>query len=532
MYNNKLFLGFSVSSYLIKIIIIFWLINKPQSLTDSVTFFITSVMGCIFWIVSLTPILYLIWKYIHRKYDFFEERGLPYAKPTPIFGNSFKLMFKLEALPELMLGISNKFRTSKFVGFFDFREPSLVIQDPDMIKQIGVKDFENFVNHQLFATSDADELFVHSLFLMKDQRWKDMRGTLSPAFTGSKMRMMFELVRDCANSGTAFLKDKCDSKGYLTIDAKEIFSQITVNVISTCAFGLEVDCLRNPKNEVFEKVKKIFSSFESFASLMKFLLMSAFPKIIEWLNIPITPIDCSIFFKKLVSDTIQYRKNTNTFRPDVIQLLIQAMEGKLHHETDKQHDDSSFAAIQESEIDKRGGRKNWTDIEIAAQCFIFFTAGYETTSTLLAFAAIELAINEDVQEKLYQEIASVKKELNGGAITYEALQKMQYLDAFICEALRKHPPVVAIDRVCNKDTLIDDGNGQAFMIPKDMTVQFNTIGLHYNPKYFSNPDQCDPERFLGENKSKIKPYTYMPFGVGPRACIGKLPDIYLSHNFF
>uniref|UniRef100_A0A336LNI4 CSON013237 protein n=1 Tax=Culicoides sonorensis TaxID=179676 RepID=A0A336LNI4_CULSO len=477
-------------------------------------------MSFILSVVLIVTVIFALYKYVTRKNNFFLERNVPFLKPVPLFGNQLRGMLRIESGPDMLLNMGSNYRDVPFIGWFDFMNPGLIVQSPEIIKQLCIKDFENFVNHRGFGESEIDELFNNSLFLMKDQRWKDMRATLSPAFTGAKMRMMFDLVKKCAQNMVSYCNEKCvNDNGNMTTEARDLFTRVTTDVIATCAFGLEVDCLRDPKNQIFENSKKILD-FESPIFMLKFMAMTVMPKIAKWLEISVTPKATTEFFKNLVSDTISHRRKTNAFRPDVIQLLIQAMDGKLKHEIDKKDDEAGFATIEESEIGKKSGRRDWTDAEIAGQCFIFFLAGYETTATLLNFAAYQLAVDQEIQSKLYEEIQETKNRLDGDSISYEILMKMEYLDAFICECLRMYPPMIAIDRVCSKDTTIDDGKGNSFTIPKGMFVFFNPFAVHYNPKYYPNPAKFDPTRFLGENKKKIEPYTFISFGVGPRACIG------------
>ncbi|KAK9752526.1 Cytochrome P450 [Popillia japonica] len=99
---------------------------------------------------------------------------------------------------------------------------------------------------------------------------------------------------------------------------------------------------------------------------------------------------------------------------------------------------------------------------------------------------------------------------------------MKYMDMIISETLRKWPGVTATDRVCSKPYTIQPSNlneEPVHLKPGDVIfVPIN--GIQRDPKYFPNPDVFDPERFSDENKGNIKPYTYMPFGLGPRNCIG------------
>lgn len=478
-------------------------------------------MDVIIWIILLLTILVAIYKYLTFNFNYFRDHNVPHKKPLPLFGNQIKFFTKQQSIPDFFLDIGNDFRDEAYVGFYECRTPSLFVLSADAVKQICIKNFDNFVNHSAFSEGASDELLCSSVFFMKDQKWRDMRATLSPAFTGSKIRMMFDLVRDCADNFVSYCNEQCEESGFMSFRPKEVFSKVTMDIIATCGFGLQIDSLRDPQNRLYQMFNKVLE-MKGIVTILKLLVMILSKDLAKWLGISFLPKDTSEFTKKLVADTISHRKKTNQFRPDVIQLLIEAMEGKLKHDKHtKDSDDTSFATIKESEIDKKGGRQDWSDVEIAAQCFIFLVGGYDTTSNLFNFISYELAVDPVIQERLYEEVRETQQRLNGAPVTYEAIQKMQYLDAFICECLRKHPPMLQIDRVCNKETVIHDGKGNIFTIPVGMKVNLNPFAMHYNPKYFPNPAKFDPERFLGENKNKIEPNTFLSFGVGPRACIGK-----------
>ena len=110
------------------------------------------------------------------------------------------------------------------MGIFEFLQPLFLIRDPELIKQITIKDFDHFVNHRGNIDENIEPLFGRSLFVMKDQRWKEMRSTLSPAFTGSKMRNMFSLVADCSNDTINYLLKEANGKP-LEIQTKDLFTR-------------------------------------------------------------------------------------------------------------------------------------------------------------------------------------------------------------------------------------------------------------------------------------------------------------------
>lgn len=134
----------------------------------------------------------------------------------------------------------------------------------------------------------------------------------------------------------------------------------------------------------------------------------------------------------------------------------------------------------------------------------------------------ELAKNKDVQQELYDEIHDVLASLNDRQVTYEAIHKMKYLDCVISEGLRAYPPAVQIDRCCSKSIDLALGNGKTIHIAKGQALTVPIYNIHHDPDYFPNPEKFDPTRFNDDNRSLIVAGSYLPFGMGPRVCIGRL----------
>lgn len=179
-----------------------------------------------------------------------------------------------------------------------------------------------------------------------------------------------------------------------------------------------------------------------------------------------------------------------------------------------------------------GSHKALSDLELVAQSIIFIFAGYETTSTSLSFLMYLLATHPDVQQKLQEEIDATFP--NKAPPTYDALFQMEYLDMVLNESLRLFPIAGRLERLCKKDVEI---NG--VFIPKGTVVMVPSFILHRDPEYWSEPEEFQPERFSKSNKDSINPYIYVPFGNGPRNCIGmrfalmnmKLAVIKVLQNF-
>ncbi|KAM7394531.1 hypothetical protein PAMP_021328 [Pampus punctatissimus] len=163
---------------------------------------------------------------------------------------------------------------------------------------------------------------------------------------------------------------------------------------------------------------------------------------------------------------------------------------------------------------KEKQNKGLTDHEIISQLTIFISAGHDTSATTLAFLAYDLARNPEVMRRLQEEIDSTFPDK--GPVQYEALMQMEYLDSVVNECLRLYPPITRLER-STKETVKING----VTIPKDMTVMIPIYALHRDPELWTEPENFKPERFSKENKQSIKPYTYLPFGVGPRNCLAK-----------
>lgn len=275
---------------------------------------------------STTLILFyqLIWK----SWNYFKVRNVKFYRGLPLLGSLYPMFIGKESFPELMRALYNKFPNEKFFGLFEFTYPVYVIRDPDIIKQITTTDFEHFVNHQGNFEYEIESLIARSLFFSKNQKWKDMRAILSPAFTGNKMRLMHGLIND---SSKQFMKSlNTDAEQYpdgKKYECKDLFSRFTCNVIATCAFGLNVDAITNRDDDFFLAGQKV-TSFDGWQGI-KFLLFDSIPQVMKLLRVRFIEKRLSDYFRSVVTSTVIYREKNNVFRPDMIHLLMQARKGTL-----------------------------------------------------------------------------------------------------------------------------------------------------------------------------------------------------------
>lgn len=307
------------------------------------------------------------------------------------------------------------------------------------------------------------------------------------------------------------LKERSQNSERINIEMKDLFSRYATDVIASCAFGLKVSSFDDPENEFLESGKKMMD-FTGFRQILKIFFINKFPFVLHALNIKFSDREATKFFKSLILDTMETRKRENIHRPDMINIMMHIREQSKKKDVNG-NEESNDENVVTSHI--------WSEDEIVAQCFLFFVAGLEPVSTMLTFLVYELVANPDIQQKLYDEIYETNERLEGKHIDYETLQKLEYLDQVVSECLRKWPPTPQVDRVCNKTFVFHFNNGMKFNVEKDIKFVFPIYGVHHDPMYFPEPEKFDPERFNEDNKISIKPGTYIPFGLGPRNCIGR-----------
>lgn len=430
--------------------------------------------------------------YYLKDYNFFDKRGIPHSKPVPFLGSLWNAVLMRRTFADTVRDLYNEFRDAKYIGFFDFLTPVVMIRDLDLIRSVTIKNFEHFPDHRSFQNDLIDPLFSKNLFNLRGDRWKDVRMTLTPAFTSSKMKAMFVLMRECAKRyGENLASLPADQR---TLELKDAFTRYTNDVIATCAFGITVDSMTDRDNKfyVYGREGTNFGRIQS----LKFFLIRSFPKLCNMLKLRLVRSEIADFFTELVEATIKTRDEKGIVRPDMIQLMMET-RGKL------------------------GPGKELSIEDMTAQAFIFFFGGFESTSTVMCFAAYEVGVNEDIQKRLQDEIDEVLDNCNG-EVTYEAINSMKYLDAIVNEALRMYPVVVATDRICMKDFELPPTvpSGKSYLVRKGEYIWIPIYGLQHDPEHFPEPDKFNPDRFYEDPKRILNSGVFLSFGLGPRMCIG------------
>ncbi|CAG9859151.1 unnamed protein product [Phyllotreta striolata] len=452
-------------------------------------------------LLTLPTILYLI---IQWNKSYWKRRGLDYIEPLVFYGNTKKVFKRQEPFAQAFANFYKYFkgRGQRHGGIFLGPKPTYVPVDVEIVKNILQKDFGHFVNRGIHVDEEIDPLSAH-LFNLEGEKWKNLRTKLTPTFTSGKMKMMFSTMRACTTGLSGILDEH--TKSHEPVNIKDVFARFTTDIIGSVAFGIDCNSLKDPDSDFRRFGKKMFLLPKKTPKDLLEIFLSR--KLLSKLGVrnKRTPQDVEDFFMDIVRSTVNYRESGRVFRPDVLHLLLQLKNRGRVADDEKILPDAGEKPADSMTIE-----------ELAAQCFIFFAAGFETSSTTMTFAVLELSLNQDVQERLREEIVKVLKS-HGDEITYEAIMEMDYLDKVIQETLRKYPPVAVIPRQCCKDYKIPDTNvtleaGTFIIIP--------VKAIHHDPDYYPEPEKFDPERFDEENKAKRPPMTFLAFGDGPRICIG------------
>ncbi|XP_065092311.1 probable cytochrome P450 6a14 [Ochlerotatus camptorhynchus] len=444
-------------------------------------------------VLLLIAVVTLVFLFVKQRFNYWKVRGVPYVNPTFPLGNlggTGKTQHFSAAIEKLYCKLKGN---ALFGGIYFFINPVVLALDLDFIKTILVKDFNSFHDRSVYVNEKDDPLSAH-LFSMEGIKWKNMRVKLTPTFTSGKMKMMLPIVRDCADE-----LERCivkETAGGGEIELKDILARFTTDVIGNCAFGLECNSLRDPNAEFRKYGREIFNFGK--IGFVKLLLTQQFKSLALALRTVTLNPKVSEFFLKVVSDNIEYREKNKIERNDFMDLMIKLKNGQ---------------ALEQGSTDQQLGTLSVK--EVAAQAFVFFFAGFETSSTLMSFCLYELALNQNLQDKARKDVLdTISKH---GSLSYEAVHEMKYLEKCINESLRKYPPVPNILRTATQDYNV---SGSSLTIGKGTSVMISPFAIHHDPEFYPDPMKFDPDRFNPDQVAARHPMAFLPFGEGPRVCIG------------
>ncbi|KAJ8704725.1 hypothetical protein PYW07_011913 [Mythimna separata] len=450
-------------------------------------------------VVILLISLYL---YGTRNFKYWEERGVKSDKPLPLFGNNLKgYMFKA-SMTQLADELYWKYPNEQVVGFYRSSRPELLIRDPEIVKKILTTDFAHFFERGFTPHKTVFEPLMQNLFFAEGDVWKLLRQRMTPAFTTGKLKAMFPLIVERAERmKTRALTVAAEGK---SIDARELMARYTTDFIGACGFGLDTNTL-NDENSAFRQLGiNIFKIRPREICIA--IAKEIFPELCQNLKIW-TRVEKEI--NELVREILVKRNYKPSGRGDFIDLMLECKEkGVIVGESiEKKNPDGTPETVT----------LEFNEGLIGAQVFVFFAAGFETSSSATSFTLHELAYNQDVQKKVQEEVDRVLAK-HDGKLSYDSIKEMTYLEMVFKEGLRKFPSLGFLLRQCTRPFTFPELN---ISIDENIRVMIPLQSLHNDPKYFPNPEEFRPDRFDPEAYDNSNKYFYLPFGAGPRACIGE-----------
>ncbi|KAI1714446.1 cytochrome p450 domain-containing protein [Ditylenchus destructor] len=442
-------------------------------------------ISVLYTVFCLTVALWLL----HNEKSYFNKHGIPSPKGELILGHS-RMMFK--SLATFDIDTLKQLGTNYF-GAFMLNKKEYTSADLDFVKAVCVKEFSHFQNRAFIGSANTKvgkkSIMRNIVSIKTGEDWKRVRNRVTPTFTTGKIKKLIPTFNECAKKGFGVVEEHI--KQGKELDLKVLMSQIGMDVIGRGGFSMDLDVYSPEESIWLINARKSFSGFlTSWKTLFVVFCPLVALKIEQLFGVDMLSNDAQIFFEKFVLDLYDKRKAEPSAKEtytDIFQLLLNLLTGDR--------------------------KKFLTKAELVSQSFLLLIAGYETTATVLQFILYILALHPDVQDKLRMELEEAVGDEE--EITFDHMQKFTYMNQVIQEALRLYNPAPRINRECNDPiTLnglhIDDGD----------TVNIPVAAIHHNPEYYPDPYKFDPDRFTEEEKAKRDPRVYLPFGIGPRNCLG------------
>ncbi|XP_047526197.1 cytochrome P450 4C1-like [Pieris napi] len=443
---------------------------------------------------TLVGILCLVELFVNYNENARTIKKIPGFKDVFFFGNC-TVVFGMDSVGLFKLARES---AKKFKGIFRFYSLSLAAvnifnpSDAEIVMST-MKHHEKSIIYKFFKPWLHDGLLVS-----KGSKWQDRRKILTSAFHFNILRKYFLIIEE----NNQKLVNVMEENSGEPVDIVPILSEYTLNSISESAMGVELD--NDPmysglsyKNAIYETIK-IF--------VYRFMRIYLYPD----------------FLFNLSPAGIKQARYLS-----IIHTFIRNVINKRKQNFQNNEKESDTLADNDNYVYKKKRRAAMLDLLISAEkeglinddgiieeVNTFMFEGHDTTAAGLTFCLLTLAENQDVQEKVYQELQSI---FNGrDDLTLEDLTMMNYLERCIKESMRLYPPVPFISRTLSETVKLSN-----YTVPVGTMCHIHIFDMHRQESLFKNAEKFDPDRFLPENSVGRHPYSYIPFSAGPRNCIGQ-----------
>jgi cytochrome P450 len=344
------------------------------------------------------------------------------------------------------------------------------LNHPEMVRQILVEQPEKF--HKPELVKRAFRPFAgEGLFTSDGALWKQQRKLMQPAFHPRQLATYADLMVAQAIS----MMDSFVDREVRDISAE--MTNLTLAIVVKSLFGADLP------GEAVEVSRSMVAVLEAVNQRLNSVL-----RIPSWV-----PTGRNLREKRALAELNA-----------TLQLLIRA-----RHNSVERRDDllSVLLAARDEDSGKR-----MSDRQLRDEMMTLFLAGHETSANALTWTWYLLSGHPEVEAKLLDELWSV---LAGRAPSVSDLPNLPYTEMVIRESIRLYPPAPGFAREPIEDVSIG-----GYDIPKGSLVLVNTYALQRDPRFFEDPERYDPDRFARGWEERVERYTYLPFGGGPRVCIG------------
>jgi len=444
-------------------------------------------------ILSIFLALVGLYLFLTKNIKYWQKCGAPCADgAVPVFGHFWEAFILKNTFAGCCHKIYNANWNRSMVGIYNFMSPTLIAIEPEVVKTVLQTSFSNFHENGFKIDPELDPLLAQNPFFSYGEKWATGRKRLTYAFSSMRLKILLESVKTVCQKFENYLDKKLSKTGKTELELKDLFARFTAQVVSGAGFGVDGLCFDEEKEkESFYALGKSFLEPTLWNNFI-FTIVLLMPWLGKVFRTRFLPKKADHFFRTVITDIMQQRRKEESTRNDFLQLMVD---------------------LERTEGDK-------FDLEsVTAHAVSFFIDGYETSSTVLSFIGFNLATHPKVQEKLREEVMSVLNKYDG-SITYDSLKEMTYMDQVLSESQRIIPTLGFLDKVCTEDTELRGSDGIVCRVQRGTHILIPISGLHDDARHWENPKVFDPERFGPERKHSIERFAYLPFGEGPRSCVG------------
>lgn len=368
------------------------------------------------------------------------------------------------------------FREDRVTNALLGRELEFVMR-PDLVEEVLVGQSEIFRKAPIVRRTIAPAVGEESIFTAHGAQWRWQRRAASPSFRNDKILGFVPAFESAAERAVNRLSAHLGGE---TDISEEMMATTFEVILETMVSG----DARFDKKAFGDRITRYFETVPYIAAITVLRLPKWFP----YPGKRRSRAENGVLRGQMIEIIANRRANPRPggAAPDLLDMMIAAEDPE--------------------------DRRTMTDGELADNLLTFVVAGHETTAIALTWALFLVANAPDVERKLLDEVTSVTAD---GPITPENADKLVYAKQVVQEAMRLFPPAPLIPRIANEATTL---GGVA--VPKGKPVYVPVYAIHRHEKLWSRPDVFDPDRFEPERARKIPRGAYLPFGAGPRICIG------------